>query len=276
MVEFGRYGLACRRVAGLNIPVEVLAGRDAPCRPPRAWTRSSPRGRSPNDSHNSCAGHDPVSVNARGEGGRADGEARRVRCLSSCVVRQPWPRAARWLRTSRTARAPTHSVVLGVVAVVVASLRRLGRTARVAAFPAVSAALAAQPVLHLTSESARPKTVAPVAHDHRDLVQHLRGQRGTDGRRADRRSGARRRRRDGWRAPALPADRCRAPSAGRVPPCIMRAASRAHPGPSPTPRLDAPLVRVGAAGRPPRTAGRLPRTSSPEPSATSQYEVRLG
>ena len=64
---------------------------------------------------------------------------------------------------------PTHVVVLVVVAAVVASVRRLGRRAT-AALPTVSAALAAQPVLHVTSEAARPETVAP---DHRDLVQHL-------------------------------------------------------------------------------------------------------
>lgn len=64
---------------------------------------------------------------------------------------------------------PTHSVVLGLVAVVVAALRRLGRHA-VAAFPVVSAALAVQPVLHLTSEATAPVTAAD---DHRDLVQHL-------------------------------------------------------------------------------------------------------
>jgi hypothetical protein len=66
---------------------------------------------------------------------------------------------------------PTHSVVLGVVVVVVAALRWLGCVA-VTAFPAVFTALAAQPVLHLTSELARPQTVAEVAHDHWDL-QHL-------------------------------------------------------------------------------------------------------
>ena len=64
---------------------------------------------------------------------------------------------------------PTHSIVLGLVAVVVASLRRLGRHAT-AAFPAVSGALAVQPVLHLTSEAVGPDTGAA---DHRDLVQHL-------------------------------------------------------------------------------------------------------
>lgn len=69
------------------------------------------------------------------------------------------------------AEHPTHSVVLGAVVVVVVALRRLGRIA-VSAFPLVFAALAAQPVLHLTSELARPKTVAPVGHDHWDL-QHL-------------------------------------------------------------------------------------------------------
>jgi hypothetical protein len=66
---------------------------------------------------------------------------------------------------------PTHSVVLGAVVVVVAALRRLGCVA-LTAFPVVSAALAVQPALHLTSERARPQAVAQVAHDHWD-VQHL-------------------------------------------------------------------------------------------------------
>jgi hypothetical protein len=51
----------------------------------------------------------------------------------------------------------------------VAVLRRLGRRAW-AALPAVSAALAAQPVLHLASEMVRPESVA---HEHRELMEHL-------------------------------------------------------------------------------------------------------
>ena len=35
VVEFRRCGLACRRVAELDVPVERLAGGDAPCRAPR-------------------------------------------------------------------------------------------------------------------------------------------------------------------------------------------------------------------------------------------------
>lgn len=66
---------------------------------------------------------------------------------------------------------PTHAAVLGAVVVFVAALRRLGCRA-VAAFPAVSAALATQPMLHLMSEMARPQTVEHVTHDHWEL-QHL-------------------------------------------------------------------------------------------------------
>ncbi len=64
---------------------------------------------------------------------------------------------------------PTHSIVLGLVALVVASLRRLGRRA-MATVPAISAALAVQPVLHLMSEAAGPDAAAT---DHQDLVHHL-------------------------------------------------------------------------------------------------------
>jgi hypothetical protein len=52
---------------------------------------------------------------------------------------------------------PVHSVVLAAVVAVVAALRRLGCRA-VTVFTAASAALAAQPALHLLSESARPHT----------------------------------------------------------------------------------------------------------------------
>ena len=64
---------------------------------------------------------------------------------------------------------PTHTVVLGFVAVVVWALhRRLMRdTLALAALPAVSAGLAAQPVLHLASKIGHP----PVgAHDHGSLL----------------------------------------------------------------------------------------------------------
>ncbi len=64
---------------------------------------------------------------------------------------------------------PTHTVVLGVVAVVVWALhRRLMRdTLALTALPAVSAGLAAQPVLHLASKIGQP----PVgAHDHGSLL----------------------------------------------------------------------------------------------------------
>jgi hypothetical protein len=66
---------------------------------------------------------------------------------------------------------PTHSVVLGAVVVLVATLKRLGGRA-IAAFPAVSAALATQPMLHLVSQMARPQTVEHVTHNHWDL-RHL-------------------------------------------------------------------------------------------------------
>ena len=64
---------------------------------------------------------------------------------------------------------PTHTVVLGFVAVVVWALhRRLMRhTLALTALPAVSAGLAAQPVLHLASKIGDP----PVgAHDHGSLL----------------------------------------------------------------------------------------------------------
>jgi hypothetical protein len=51
---------------------------------------------------------------------------------------------------------PTHSVVLGAVALVVAALsRRLARGV-VAALPAVAGALAVQPVLHAATHAGRP------------------------------------------------------------------------------------------------------------------------
>ena len=57
---------------------------------------------------------------------------------------------------------PTHSVVLGLVAVVVSAIhRRLSRHALgLTTLPAVSAALAAQPVLHLASKVDHPPTGA--------------------------------------------------------------------------------------------------------------------
>lgn len=64
---------------------------------------------------------------------------------------------------------PTHSVVLGVVAVVVWALhRRLMRgTLAATTLPAVSAALAAQPILHLAAKVDR----SPVgSHDHASLL----------------------------------------------------------------------------------------------------------
>lgn len=65
---------------------------------------------------------------------------------------------------------PTHSVVLGVVAFVVAALSRRLASGAVSALPAVAGALAAQPALHLTAESVRPE-VAP--HSHDNLLGHL-------------------------------------------------------------------------------------------------------
>ena len=64
---------------------------------------------------------------------------------------------------------PTHSVVLGSVAVAVWTLhRRLTRHAiALTTLPAVSAALAAQPVLHLASEIGRPPTGS---HDYASLL----------------------------------------------------------------------------------------------------------
>lgn len=64
---------------------------------------------------------------------------------------------------------PTHSVVLGVVVAVMAALRHLGCRA-VTAVPAVTAALAVQPVLHLTAELARPH---PLGDGHTNPLEHL-------------------------------------------------------------------------------------------------------
>lgn len=66
---------------------------------------------------------------------------------------------------------PTHSIVLGCVAVVVWALhRRLARTAiGLTTLPAVSAALAAQPVLHLASKVGLP----PADDHHHDSLLHV-------------------------------------------------------------------------------------------------------
>jgi len=64
---------------------------------------------------------------------------------------------------------PTHLVVLGFVAVVVGVLHRrfMRRAVALSTLPAVSAALAAQPVLHLTSTLDHP----PIGtHDHGSLL----------------------------------------------------------------------------------------------------------
>lgn len=58
---------------------------------------------------------------------------------------------------------PTHSVVLGAVAVVVAFLSRRLLPGLVTALPAVAAALSVQPVLHLGSNAVRPEYV-PSGH----------------------------------------------------------------------------------------------------------------
>lgn len=67
---------------------------------------------------------------------------------------------------------PTHSVVLGIVALVVAALSRRLASRAVSVVPAVAGALAAQPVLHLTSEQVGPQ-VGP--HSHDNLLPHLLG-----------------------------------------------------------------------------------------------------
>lgn len=54
---------------------------------------------------------------------------------------------------------PTHSVVLGAVAVVVAVLSRQLLPGLVSALPAVAAALSVQPILHLGSTLVRPESV---------------------------------------------------------------------------------------------------------------------
>lgn len=66
---------------------------------------------------------------------------------------------------------PTHSVVLGVVAVVVWALHRrlVRRTLAATTLPAVSAALAAQPILHLTSKAGHP----PVGADDHGSLLHI-------------------------------------------------------------------------------------------------------
>jgi hypothetical protein len=64
---------------------------------------------------------------------------------------------------------PTHLMVLGAVVVVVAALRQFGCRA-VTALPTVAAALAAQPMLHMAAELARPHAAGP---DHADPLQHL-------------------------------------------------------------------------------------------------------
>jgi hypothetical protein len=64
---------------------------------------------------------------------------------------------------------PIHSVVLAAVVVAVTALRRrASRTWKAAS--AVSAALAVQPVLHVTSKLDRPRDVG---FDHSNLVLHL-------------------------------------------------------------------------------------------------------
>lgn len=65
---------------------------------------------------------------------------------------------------------PTHSVVLGVVALVVAVLSRRLASGAVSVVPAVAGALAAQPVLHLTSKAVGP---AALPHSHENLLVHL-------------------------------------------------------------------------------------------------------
>jgi hypothetical protein len=64
---------------------------------------------------------------------------------------------------------PTHTVVLALVALVVWALhRRLTRYAlAMTALPSVSAALAAQPLLHLAAEGSRPPADA---HDHASML----------------------------------------------------------------------------------------------------------
>lgn len=61
---------------------------------------------------------------------------------------------------------PTHSAVLGAVAVVVAMLSRRLTAGLMAALPAVAGAVAVQPVLHLGSKSVRPDVLLPGHSNH--------------------------------------------------------------------------------------------------------------
>lgn len=65
---------------------------------------------------------------------------------------------------------PTHSVVLGAVAVVVAFLSRRLLPGLVTALPAVAGALSVQPVLHLGAKAVRPESVP---HGHANHLLHL-------------------------------------------------------------------------------------------------------
>jgi hypothetical protein len=65
---------------------------------------------------------------------------------------------------------PTHSAVLGAVAVVVAMLSRQLTTGVLAALPAVAGAGAVQPVLHLGSKTVRPDVVL---HGHSNHLGHV-------------------------------------------------------------------------------------------------------
>lgn len=65
---------------------------------------------------------------------------------------------------------PTHSVVLAAVGIVMAMLRQRLARDLVAGVPALAAALAVQPVLHLTSEASRPPGPA---HHHANLLLHM-------------------------------------------------------------------------------------------------------
>ena len=62
---------------------------------------------------------------------------------------------------------PTHSLVLVLVATVIAALQRHLAPRSAIALPAVSVAVAAQPALHLISKIGQP---IPVAHDHGGLL----------------------------------------------------------------------------------------------------------
>lgn len=75
---------------------------------------------------------------------------------------------------------PTHSVVLGVAAAVVAAVGRLLDLRPVTVVPAVFSAIAVQPVLHLTAKIGQPVPV-PVGHGHASPLHLLTSEAPTAG-----------------------------------------------------------------------------------------------